>query len=106
LLFRKEANVRMGLCKHHHRRRIKFLLLTWLFILSGIFVAVTGSVIGADQNLDRLVGISLIFGLVLIIAGIVAGVKSRVMVPTKMDDQYVWFKGCGVEFLSQFPSAR
>jgi hypothetical protein len=106
LIVRKKAVVEVGLCRRHQSRRVWLISLTWLMALGGLALMIGGPILAAEFRKDWLIGVGLPGGLVMLILSIIPGTLSRVMVPTKIDDRYAWFKGCGVEFLSQFPPAR
>lgn len=106
MILRKKATLMVGLCRRHHKRRLWLIATTWFFVLAGIVIMIGGPVEGMELREEWLVMAGLLGGLVLLIAALVAGLMARVLVPTKIDDRYAWFKGCGNEFLSQFPPAR
>jgi hypothetical protein len=101
LITRKKADVTLGLCKQHHSKRIKLLTITWLLVLGGIAGLIAGVAIAANARGGDLTGTFVILvAIAAMIIAIFTGFGSRVIVPTKMDQQYAWFKGCGTEFLA------
>jgi len=106
LIFRKNAVITLGLCQRHKSRRFKLLLATWL-LLPGAFAVMIGvPILGSELRQDWLVVTGLLVGVGILIASLVTGTMARLLVPTKMDKQYAWFKGCGAAFLSELPPAR
>ncbi|MBL9146491.1 MAG: DUF4339 domain-containing protein [Verrucomicrobiaceae bacterium] len=99
LVLRKKAEVAIPLCEEHRKARSNGLLTTWLLVFG-----VIGSIVG---------GISMeqpwffLLGLVCFIAAIVVGVRSRLLVPTLIDDNgTAHAKGCCEEFLRSLPTYR
>jgi len=99
LVLRKKAVVAIPLCDEHRKARSNGLLTTWLLVFG-----VIGSIVG---------GISMeqpwffLLGLGCFIAAIVVGVRSRLLVPTLIDDQGIaQAKGCCEEFLRPLPGYR
>lgn len=96
LLVRKRAEVGLGLCEAHARKRTM-----------GILVGVGGTVlslglmfVGAAQNVP-LLALAAIAG---VVASIVAGaVMARTLLPTRIDRTGAQFKGCGEAFLAELP---
>jgi hypothetical protein len=99
LIVRKTARIYVGLCDHHRRRRLRGILIGWFAALGGIAAIVAGSAY-LDSGWGPLIGV----GAGLILFGLVAGLLfGQVITAKKIDDRFVWMKGCGLEFLAQFP---
>jgi hypothetical protein len=106
MIVRKKSVVVVGLCRAHQARRTWLLLGTWLLSLGGIAAMIAGPVAGTEMRADWMIPAGLLGGIGMIFVALLTGFAARVLVPTKIDDHYAWFKGCGGAFLSQFPPAR
>lgn len=104
---RKKAVLRFGLCARHKRRRTVFVLITWLLAL-GTFVFLLGGVAMADAyRNDDLAIAGVLLGVCSMIAALVTGFGfARLLTPVKIDHQFARFKGCGPDFLTNFPASR
>ncbi len=91
LIVRRKANLTLGLCASHRSRRTLSLWLGWGGFVLGIAAIFAG-------------GAMVIVGLVLILAGIIAGFAGgRFVYPQKITKEEVRVKGCGEPFLESFP---
>lgn len=96
LIVRKKAVVQVFLCEHHRARRRRVIAAAWLAALGAIALlihAINIAVIG-------LVSLAL---LVLVLAPACYIVMGQIMVPSKIDDYFVWLKGAGPAFLASLP---
>ena len=95
LCVRKSARVEIGLCEPHRRHRNK-----WMIICS--VTAVTAIVIMVIGLLSR--GSYGVLGFfMLAFAAVAAVITGRIIAATRIDKEYVWLKGCGREYLDEFP---
>ena len=92
----KRAIVDVPICLEHRRIRWRDLLVTWLLIL--LCLAAFGYAIVASNGWWALVGLSLLFA-----GAIYGGLRTTIVAPKRMDDNFVWLKGVGPEFLAPFP---
>jgi hypothetical protein len=94
-IVRKRALVAPGLCARHKKRRQLGLFIGWGGLVAGIALMFAG---GSDQ------GAYLGLGILLVLVSALTGmIVSRVLVARKIDQDYVWLKGCGAEFLDSLP---
>lgn len=99
LVLRKKAEVAIPLCEEHRKARSNGLLTTWLLIFGLIGSIAAG--VSMEQPLFFLLGLGCF------IAAIVVGVRSRLLVPTLIDDNGIaQAKGCCDEFLRSLPNYR
>jgi hypothetical protein len=96
LVFRKSATVEVGLCENHSALRTRDIMITWAIALLSI-----GSFILAAQ-LENLT-FAEIGGLLVLSAAVYGIVKVRVVAPTKIDDNLIWLKGFGRDYLNDLP---
>jgi hypothetical protein len=93
LCVRKTAKVAIGLCEHHRSKRRRAIAIGWLASLAGIgLIVLAGS---NDLPLLSLVGIGVLFG------GILFGViGSQVLLPQRIDKNFVWLKKVSPDYLA------
>lgn len=96
MVVRKTATVNVGFCPEHLAARKKNIAITWALALLSIASFVMGGV---------LEDVTFIFAsLPLLLATAIYGIVTlRVVVPTKIDDHYVWLKGVNADYLQEFP---
>ena len=96
LVMRKTATVNIGLCENHLAARRRNLAITWglgglsllCFLLGGVTESLT----------------FLLLGFVLLLATAIFGtIVLRVVVPTRIDNHFVWLKGINPDYLREFP---
>ena len=96
LFLRKNAVVEVGLCEKHLARRRQGVLVIWLLLLVGLAGFIM-AMVAADATY-------LLAGLGFFLAAIVYGlIAVRVVVPSKIDDKFVWLKGVNRDYLDQLP---
>jgi hypothetical protein len=96
MVVRKSATVELGFCEEHLAKRHKHLMITWALGIAGILSFPFG---GAMEDVN-----TIIIGILLLGVTAVYGIVTlRVVVPTKIDDHFVWIKGAGPEYLQEFP---
>lgn len=96
-IVRKRALVRAGLCVAHKKRRRLAMTLAWVGVGCGIaLIALSAG--------DRGSSADAVVGILLIVAAVIVGfLMGRVVYAQKIDEEYVWLKGCGAEFLDSLP---
>jgi len=101
LCIQETATIYIGLCARHRRLRNINLLVAW-----GILAAAIGSFVIAANIRDRETSSMLVLvGILLVFTSPVYGLLAcRMVLPTKMDKQYIWLKGVSREFAGQFPA--
>jgi hypothetical protein len=106
---RKKAKVRGTLCRVHRRERALYLFLATITLLLGIpgfFICLIWS--AADPKAPQpwlWIGAVISLGLI-IVGGIWASTKARLLSPKEINRDYAWFKGAGEPFLSTIAGAR
>lgn len=98
MITRKMAKVEVPLCAYHRGRRKKGIMITWLLILGMI-----GSFIVAGMAENGWIALG---GGGMLIAAIVTGIRSRLLVPTMIDERVAHAKGCCDAFLAKLPEYR
>jgi len=101
-LFAKTGQLSFAICHLHRRKRMLATLKGWLIGLAGVaFIA------SAAFLPDNLVGILVIVGVGLIVAGgIVGAFASRVLFPARIDKHFIWLTKVSPAFLATFPDAH
>jgi len=99
MIVRKTATVNIGLCEDHLSSRRRNLLITW-----GLGFGSVASFVGAALLED---GTLLLLGITLLLGCAIYGIVTlRVVVPSKIDDYFVWLKGIDGNYLQQFHEWR
>lgn len=100
LIIQKRATIKVGLTVEEAKKRSRTILIAWLSVLFGLGTIIGGfAVLSGDQPV-----VTLIVGLLLFLGGIIYGMLgSRMIVPEKITDEYVWFKGACPEYLDELP---
>lgn len=96
LVLRKSATVNIGLCDDHAKARRQSLTITWILGILGVLCFPVAGVF--EDVIIMLVGI-----LLLLATAIYGTVTLRVVVPTRIDNQFVWLKGINPNYLQEFP---
>jgi hypothetical protein len=99
LCIRKTARVELGICKRHLARRRVSIGIAWAMLLGSIGAIWLG--IAYDWPLIGMIGLFMILASL-----IFAIVISRIVVPKKIDDSFVWLKGVDREYLARFPEVE
>ena len=99
MIMRKTATIEVGLCENHSAMRRRDIAFTW-----GLGLLSIGSFFFAIQFEDlTFAGI----GRLLIVATILYGImRLKVVTPTKIDERFIWLKGCKGDYLTAFPEWR
>lgn len=96
MILRQSATIYIGICDEHHARHRRNMIITAVLIVSSLLGFVIA--IAMNEPMFALLGILLFFG------GIVFGVVgTRLVLPAKIDAQYVWLSGINKEYLSALP---
>ncbi len=97
MIVRKRATIEVGLCEEHRAKRRNYILITWALVLLGLAGFVLAII--ANDGTPALIGV-----LVLLTAIIFGVIATRVTVPSKIDDRFVWLRGVNRDYLNQFPT--
>lgn len=93
LIVRKTAKIEIGLCANHKSRRRRAIAVGWVLSLAGLGLLVYG--ISAE------IGWVLLIGVVLLLGGLIYGlVGAQTVVPSRIDQQYVWLKKVHPDYLA------
>ena len=96
LVLRKSATVNLGLCEDHLSIRRRNIAITWVMGLVSVFCFPVALILEEP--------IALAIGCLLLLATAIYGVVTlRVVVPTKIDDHFVWLKGINPDYLRDLP---
>jgi len=99
MVVRKTATVNVGLCEDHSSARRRNIAITWALGLASI-VGFVAAIMFEEGSFAG-------FGSALILAAAIYGIATlRVVVPTKIDNYFVWLKGVDANYLQQFPVWR
>lgn len=96
LVLRKSATVNIGLCEDHLSTRRQNLVITWVVGIAGV-LCVPLAVMANEA------GFLIIAAVLLLSTAIYGLVTLRLVVPSKIDDHFVWLKGVNREYLQEFP---
>lgn len=96
MVLRKSATINIGFCEDHLAQRHRHLMVTWALGIAGVLSFPLGAAL-EDVN-------TIVIGILLLGATAIYGIVTlRVVVPTKIDDHFVWLKGVSAEYLQEFP---
>jgi hypothetical protein len=99
MVLSKTATINVGLCETHAAARKRDFVITWMLVLLS-FVSFYFFAASEETSL-------LLVGLTLFLGGVIYGiVKTRLVAPRMIDDQYVWLIGINTTYLEQFPEWR
>lgn len=99
LAVRKTAKIDPGLCEQHRRERRKWITIGWVGSLAGLFVfPMAAFAVGLETLPAMSLTILCVLGIV-----VLAIVKSRVLYPQRIDDQYARLRGADERFLASLP---
>src|SRR5690349_10311326 len=99
MVVRKTAIVNVGLCEDHSSARRRDIGLTCLLVFLSVLSFVMAGML--EEGMLALAGAVFLFG-----GAIYGSVTLRIVVPTKIDNFYVWLKGVNPNYLQQFPEWR
>jgi hypothetical protein len=102
VLLSKKGNATVGVCPLHRQKQKNAIMWGWLTALAG-FAAIVVS--GALP--DNIIPIAAIGGFGLILTGLIAGAAgSRILVPGRIDKQFIWLTKLSPVYLASFPDAQ
>ncbi len=104
---RKTAELHVPLAPRFIAKRKRNMLIAWGLVLLGVVLFIAGIVVvDTPGGGGPLGGLMLIAFPILLLTGSLFGIYGcRVVTPSRIDDHYVWLKGCSPEFLAMFPQA-
>jgi len=101
LILSKKAVIYIGLSDEWFAKRRRAIIIGWGSVLASIAMVIVGIAM-VDRN-DAF-GILIFAGFVVFLFGAIYGlVASRMVSPSKIDDNYVWLKGVNKEYLAMLP---
>jgi hypothetical protein len=104
LICTKKATIEIPISRSVLRRRLIFLIATWVCAFAGIFAFIYGIIAsGSISNTDNIALLFMFSVLMFIVAVIVYVIGGRFITASKIDDYYVWIKGVNPEYLGEFP---
>jgi len=92
MIVRKKATLYIGLCETHRAERRRTIFIASMAAISGLVLLFLAAYV--SNAWLALAGIFLLLG-----AGIYGAIKAAIISATKIDDNYIWFKGAGKPFL-------
>jgi hypothetical protein len=104
-LVRKRAWVTVALCPIHRKKRLRAIAVGWLLTLAGIgLIAAAIMLLDENNRPGPIEPMTLLSGIALLAAGVLIGVfGSRVLVPKRIDREYVWLTGVAPALLETLP---
>lgn len=96
LCLQKKATIMVGFSKSTIRTRRIAIAVGWLGCLTALAIVLAGAVASSGE-------IALLGLLVFVVTLIYASVRYRVVSPSRIDDYYVYLKGCCTDYLDTFP---
>jgi len=99
MIMRKTATIEVGLCENHSAIRTRDIMITWTLGLLSI-----ASILLAAR-LEDLTFVA-IGGLLILACALYGIVRVKVVTPTKIDEDFIWLKGCNRRYLTAFPKWR
>jgi peptidoglycan/LPS O-acetylase OafA/YrhL len=110
VIFSRRGKVAVGLCPRHRKKRAQAIALGWFATLAGI-VCIIGAGVASDSLTsvgiasDRVLATGIIVGIFLLLGGLIGGVVgSRVLVPTRIDKNFIWLSKVSPEYLASLPA--
>jgi hypothetical protein len=112
LIVRKKGKVTVGLCPRHRRKRARVITVSWLIAQAGIGSIVGGLVISDNRTptvlgmaTEVLIPILIVGGLLLLVVSLIGGAfGSRVLIPSRIDKNFIWLTKVSPEYLATFPT--
>jgi hypothetical protein len=96
LILRKTMIVELGLCDEHMKNHRRNVLITWGLIGGGGACILLAAM--AEQ------GALVLVGMLLMVAGVIfAVVAVRIVIPTRINDNFAWIKGVNKDYLNALP---
>ncbi len=101
LIIAKKATIHIGLSDAWFARRHRAIAIGWSLVLASIVLPI---VLAQVINSDDAIPLMVIGSICLFLFGAIYGlVRSRMVVTTRITDDYVWLKGVCPEFLEDLP---
>lgn len=103
LVTRKMADVTVPLCEVHRQRRTMGRLIGWLTVVAGLVCSVLGfALIGSASS--AIAAVAAIGGILVLLIGFVIGSRATwVLMPKRIDADYVRLRGCCEAYLQPLP---
>ncbi len=98
LMVRKRATVFVGLCERHRRRRVTCIVIGWVGSLLGL-----GGFIGGLVSTPPNLTLTIISGVLFLVAILTGPIGARVIYATKIDADFTRARGACKEFLADLP---
>jgi len=111
-IVRWQGSITVGLCPRHRSRRARVIGISWLIALTGIGSLIGGLVI-SDNRTPTILGIAtevlipilIVGGLLLLVVSLIGGVfGSRVLIPSRIDKNFIWLTKVSPAYLATFPT--
>jgi hypothetical protein len=104
MCIRKNAKISVPLCERHRRKRRNAILGAWGLVLLAFMTMFSAAAINSASPIPPEAVI--IVGVVILVGAIILGmVGSQTLTPERIDDENVWLKGAGHEFLDELPTS-
>lgn len=103
LCIRKTAKIEVPLCPIHRAKRRNAILTGWLLALAGIGLFIAGIALGGTERESSLIVLVPVGAVVFLVGLFWGAIGAPPVVPTRIDDYYVWLKKVGPEFLGHLP---
>jgi hypothetical protein len=102
VLLSKKGRVTVGVCPLHRQERKKAITRGWLIALAGLTAIVVSGALP-----DNIIPIAALGGFGLILTGLILGsAGSRILVPARIDKQFIWLTKLSPVYLASFPNAQ
>jgi hypothetical protein len=102
VLLSKKGRVTAGVCPLHRQKRKKAIMWGWLIALAGF-----ASLIVAGLVPENIVPIVVLGAFGIILTGLILGsAGSRILVPARIDKQFIWLTKLSPVYLASFPDAQ
>jgi hypothetical protein len=95
LVVRETVKVELGICDDHHSSWIRNIWITMLIIV-GALLSFVGAIAFEEVMLALL-------GAILLLGGAIFGITSRLVLPAKIDKQFVWLTKVNKDYLDSLP---
>jgi uncharacterized membrane protein len=101
LILRKKAVIDIGLSEQWFAKRRRAMLIGWGSLLAGIGLMIAGI---AAIDMTPEMGLLIVLGLLVLLIGALYGlIRSRLVTPKRITQDYVWLKGVHPDFLAELP---